>query len=204
MKKEFCFRLYVPFDVIDDTDPVIVDPLDTEAVKKSIDTLSAQKKRWREKAVDPNTGKTFKELYEESVKKNTPPASPDPLPNPGDPPKPVNHPPSSEPSSDWLFDNIDAISSLLPDERTELRQTAKDLNVDPIKFIKSKAGQAQLEAMRAKKKAEGNTPTPSNQVPVFNGRPIKDILTDPKATPDEKQKAYEARLRGGRGVNQAV
>lgn len=186
-----------------DEDIVIVDPLDTEAVTKGFATVSAQKKHWREKAIDPTTGKTYKELYEERIKTTAPQSTtpPEPINNGGDPEK--KNVPSSSPDQEWIFDNIDAISSLAPDERAELRQTAKELNVDPIKFIKSKAGQAQLEKIRVEKKSQGATPTPSNQVPVFNGKPVADILRDPKASKEDKQRAYESRLRG-LGSNQSI
>lgn len=198
MKPNQLFRVFLMCEVADDADPVIVDPLDTEAVKKSFDTMGAQKRHWREKAIDPSTGKSYKELFEEAAKKAAPLPTADPEVK-----KPDNASPST-PDADWLFDNIDAISSLTPEERTELRTTAKELNVEPVKFIKSKAGQAQLEKIRAEKKSTNATPSPSNAVPTFKGKPIKDVLTDSNATPAEKQEAYESRMKGTRGNNSAV
>ncbi len=176
--------------------PVFVDPNDTEAVKKALETTSAQKAHWRTKAVDPSTGKTYKELFEEAMNKN----KPQPINN-GEPTGKENTPPTpSAPDNDSFFDHIDVLSPLSPEERTELRATAKDLNVDPIKFIKSKAGQAQLDGMRATKKTQTATPSSSNQVPTFNGKPVNDTLTNPDASASEKQAAWETKLKGaGRG-----
>lgn len=193
------------FEEMKDDDVVIIDPLDTEAVTKSFQTVSAQKKHWRDKALDPTTGKTYKELLDEE-RARTKAASPDPSTKPDDPKGDGkdNVPPQKTPDAEWLFDNFDAISTLSPEERTELRQTAKELNVEPVKFIKSKAGQAQLDKMRSEKKSQGANPGPSNVVPTFNGKPIKDVFTDEKASKEDKQKAFEERMKGVRGANQAV
>lgn len=195
--------MFNPDPIADNDAVIIVDPLDTEAVKKSIDTVSAQKKHWREKALDPTTGKTYKELYEAKVKELTVAPTNKPDLSAVTPTSPGTTPPSS-PDADWLFDNIDAISTLTPDERTELRTTAKELNVEPVKYIKSKAGQAHLKDFRSTKKTQTATPSPANSVPSYNGKPVRDVFLDEKATSADKQAAYESRLKGIRGANQAV
>jgi hypothetical protein len=47
-----------------------------EDTSKKIKTLSAQKKHWREKAVNQASGKSYRELYEESKKATPPPVTP--------------------------------------------------------------------------------------------------------------------------------
>lgn len=184
-----------------DSESIFINPEDSEALKKELETTVAKKKAWREKfqktsEENSRLNKEIQDFRDKYEKK-------EPLQD-GEQGKPNGQTPNPTQDANWIFDNIDAISSLAPAERAELRNTAKELEVDPIKYIKSKAGQAELAAIRAKAKSTESTPTPSNEVPVFNGKPIRDILTSEKATKEEKQAAFEARMRGSRGANQSI
>ena len=178
---------------VDDQDVVVIDQNDTEAAKKALETTLAQKKHWRSKAIDPTSGKSYKELFEEM--KNSaqkPPAQT--TTNGGEQPKPGS-------DFDALADNLEVVRDLRGDELSELRTTSRELGVDPVKYIKSKAGQAHLKEIRATRKADDATPGSSSRIPTFNGKPVKDVLRDEKASENDKQAAFEARLKG-RGLNQ--
>lgn len=185
---------------IDDADVVVADPTNPEDIQKVINTYAAQKKHWREKALDQKTGKTFKEMYEELAKENESLKKPAETPKPTETAKPER--PVADP--DWVFDNIDALTSLSGEERSELRNTARELGIEPIKFIKSKAGQAQLKELRSQKKTEEATPSSSASVPQFKGKPISNILLDDSAKREDKQAAYEEMMKARRTKNQSI
>ncbi len=83
---------------IPDNDVVVVDSLDTEGLKKNLESALGQKKHWRDKAVDPSTGKTYKELFEIASKPKEPQ-----LPTESNPaqPKPAGL------DQDGLLDNLE-------------------------------------------------------------------------------------------------
>ena len=171
-----------------DSDAVIVDPLDQEAIKKAFETTNFQKKHWREQAKKEREEKASLQKQLEDLKKQA-----------EDKTKLATEKPQ-EPLFDTLADNLAVLRNLGDDEVNDLRAEAKALDLDPIKYIKSKAGQAHLKEYRAGKQSNEATPTPSNRVPVFNGKPVKQIFTDPNVSAADKQAAFESRFRT-RGVN---
>ena len=173
---------------------VVIDQFDAEGLKKSLETTLAQKSHWRKEAVDPITGKKYKELLQELVSK------------PKETPELETEKKPEAPKHDFdsIWDNIEAIQGLSPDEVVELRSEAKALGVSPVQFIKSKAGQAQLKEFRSTKKTQESTSTPSSRVPVFNGKPVDSILRDSNASPEDKQKAFASRINASKGLNQTV
>lgn len=177
-----------------DNDLVVVDQYDAEGLKKNLETTLAQKKHWREKAKKAEEEKAAALAELEALKKAP---SNQTLPK-DESPKPESKP---EMTFDSLVDNFEAIRDLAPDELSQLRNTAKELGVDPVKYIKSKAGSAELKEMRQANKNKEVTPGPSGKITVFNGKPVKDVFRDPKASGTDKQAAFEA-LRSRRGINQ--
>jgi hypothetical protein len=175
-------------------DVVVVDMLDAEGLKKNLETSLAQKRHFREKFEREATEKAAlaKELAELKSKNS-------PLPTESKPaePKPAGLDPDS------LLENFEIIKDLATDEFAELRSEAKNLGVDPFKYARSKAGQAQLKEFRSTKKSQDSTPTPSNRIPQFNGKPVHDVLKDEKASDADKQKAFENLVKA-RGTNSSV
>jgi hypothetical protein len=95
---------------------------------------------------------------------------------------------------DSLFDNLAAIRDLAADELQELRAEARVLGVNPITYIKSKAGKAHLDIYRKEKKDSDTTPPPSKKGIVFKGKTFQQIALDPKASKEDKQAAFEATM----------
>lgn len=179
---------------IPDNDVVVIDPLDADSLKKNLETTMAQKKHFREKFEREASEKAAlaKELSE--LKSKNSPLQTDPKP---EQPKPAGF------DQDSLLDNLEVIRDLKTDELMELRTEAKNLGVDVIKYAKSKAGQAQLKEFRNSKKSQDSTPTPSNRVPQFNGKPVTAVITDEKSTTADKQKAFEAMKAAHLGSNRS-
>lgn len=107
---------------------------------------------------------------------------------------------------DALADNLSVLKPLDNDEVEELRTQAKDLGVDPIKFAQSKAWKAHLDSLRATKKAEDNTPNPSFRTAVFEGKSFNEVISDPNASQETRQKAFEAQRDAvlGKGTNHNI
>jgi len=59
-------------DLTEDNDDVRTEDVTEETLKQDLLTTIAKKKAWRTKAIDSESGKSFKDLYEESVKKQAP------------------------------------------------------------------------------------------------------------------------------------
>ena len=62
-----------------------------------------------------------------------------------------------------VFEQLSAIRNLADDEIEDLRSEADGLGVDPIRFIKSKAGAARLEQFRKEKQVAATTPPPQSK-----------------------------------------
>lgn len=106
-----------------------------------------------------------------------------------------------KPRFDHLADQLSVLRKLDDDEVAELQTRAKELNVDPVTFAKSPVWSAHLNALRANRKAENNTPEPSSRVAVYEGKTFAEVATS-DATPAEKQAAFiaqrDAILKRGR------
>jgi hypothetical protein len=178
---------------ITDNDVIVVDSLDADSLKKNLETTLAQKKHFREKFEKEVAEKATLLAKIAEYEKSSKPLPTEPKP---DAPKPA------APDFDNLIDNVSAIRGLSDDEVDELRSEAKNLGVDPIRYIKSKPGQAHLKEFRTTKKTQESTPSPSSRIPTFNGKPVKDVLTDEKASPADKQKAFESLMRKSRSDNE--
>lgn len=168
-----------------DSDVTVVDPLDSDAVKKALETMTAQKKHFREKARKEAEDKAaLQKQFDELKQKYEKPEPPTPK---LETEKPLDF--------DTIADSLNVLRELSKDEFEELRSEAKTLGIDPAKYVKSKAGQAHLNEYRTVQKSKSASPAPSARIPVFNGKPVTQIFTDPKASPQEKQAAFEERMR---------
>lgn len=165
----------------DNDDVVVVDEYDNDAIKKALQTTIIKKKAWREKALkkDEMLRKLQDEVQLLKKKTETGEAKPE---------KPAF-------SVDSLAENLSVLRNLSDSEYSELSEEAKSLEIDPIKYIKSKSGQAHLKEIRVQAKSSDSVTSPSNKIPVFKGKPVNDIFTDPNASKEDKQAAFEEKMR---------
>lgn len=166
-------------------DVAIIDTYDTEAMKQFALQQQAKARHWRDKAkkFEQKLNEPKQPVEEQIIKKEEVKKTQDVNP------------------FDSLVEIQTALRDLNTDEISELKSEAGLLGVDPIKYIKSKAGQAHLKEIRGSQKSNDTTPTPSNKVPTFNGKTVDDVLKDPKASSEDKQKAFEAKVRGVKNKN---
>ena len=153
-------------------------PSDDEA-KKTIATLAAQKRHWRDKAVDPVTGKTYQELLEEERVKGKPQPEPQ---------KPQSQLPTADKDAerDFLLYNPNLISDIGKEGIEEVFAFARGKGVRPEEALKSDGGKAIVETMRQKKRLAENTPSPSGGAP--GGQPEKPFNA---LAPQEKKQGYQ-------------
>lgn len=92
--------------------------------------------------------------------------------------------PTTDVPIESLADNLALLNSI-GDQSQSMIKTAKELGIDPIKFMKSDAGKNHLVQLRAKAKVERATPAPTNRANTTEKeKPYS------KQTSDEKNKNY--------------
>lgn len=82
-----------------------------------------------------------------------------------------------------------------PEHIQEIERYAKGAGISLTEAEKSPFIQNAVEALRAKENTVENTPAPSSKIKVFNGKPVEQIFKE--GTPEEKQAAFMAKLKGG-------
>lgn len=89
-----------------------------------------------------------------------------------------------------------------PEEISEIAVFAKAKGISITEAAKAPFIQAAISSLRAEKKSKDNTPSPSNRGIVYNGKPVKEVLTSDSSTKEDKQAAFEAlknaRLKGNK------
>lgn len=83
----------------------------------------------------------------------------------------------------------------------EIEKYAKGAGIASLlEAAKSPFVQKGVDALRAEKKSQENTPAPSGKIATFNGKPVDEIFKT--GTPAEKQAAWEATMKGGVKTNE--
>lgn len=82
-----------------------------------------------------------------------------------------------------------------PEEIAKIEAFAKGSNVSLGEAANDPFVQAALAKIRSEQKSLENTPAPSEKIKVFNGKPVDQIFKE--GSPDEKQAAFLAKVRGG-------
>ena len=79
------------------------------------------------------------------------------------------------PAFDPFVETFAAVKDLAADELSALTLEARSLGVDPVKFIKSNAGKAQLDQLRKAKKSEDAAEVIPGRSPVFKKYTMNDF-----------------------------
>ena len=166
--------------ILEDATELTVDDLTADTSK--MQTVLAQKKHWRDKAVDTQTGKTFKELYEASI------ANQHPVPS-----QPIKKPELPE-------SVLSDIASLKEAESKRQFQYAHDLTPTEVDNVFAWATAKKIKpedalndsffkgALTAERNAQGSSnavPSPSRRSPsVIGQKSFKDM------TPEERRTSF--------------
>lgn len=149
------------------------DEQDVEKLKATISTLSAQKDHWRKKAVDPETGKPFRDLLADA-KKVTPPEPPKPNPEPTEDLNEIKGKigklEQSEEKRSFGHQN-----NLSPEETDEVFAYANGMGLSAKDALQKPFVKSAIEATRAQKRMESNLPGSSNRAPKVDGKSWTDM-----------------------------
>lgn len=178
---------------IEDIDPEAATPEQVEQLKKTAQTALAQRGKWKDRAIDPSTGKPYKDLLAEAKAKPEPPAQP-----------PVPPAPSGV---DELRKEVDGLKlsdqkrhigyrhTLSPEETDLAFQMAGN---DPAKTEElldpkndspaAKLFRGGLERLRTENSVSANTPGPSNRSPMVEGKTFGQMTEKERAENFDKVK----------------
>lgn len=94
-----------------------------------------------------------------------------------------------------IDDKVDLrLAGFEPEHIAEIEKYAKGAGVSLSEAAKSPFIAMAVEAHKAKAKSTASTPAPSAKIQTFNGKPVEQIFKE--GTPDEKQAAFMARMKG--------
>ena len=146
-------------------DSVEGDEADAAKLKNDVATLNAQKKHWREKAVDQATGKTYKELYEaaQKVKPNQPAEQEDVK-------KDIQWLKAVEEKRQFGYQH-----GLSPEEADQVFNYAQGAGIKPEKALEHPFVKSGLESLKATKRAQSATPRPSSRSPLVEGKTFSEL-----------------------------
>ena len=170
-------------DLKEDNDELDTSSVTDEKLKKDLLTTIAKKKAWREKAIDSKSGKTFKELYEESIKqapetivekKKETTEGTDELQ------KDVTY--LKEESQKRVFQHA---NKLTPDQVNEVFAYAKGSGIEPKDALEKTFMKNVLKQMVTDEENANASLPPSRRAPIqVGGKSFKDM------TPEQRKKAF--------------
>lgn len=163
---------------IEEIDSEDATPEQVEQLKKVAQTARIQRAKWKERAIDPSTGKPFKDLLAEAKAKQ--------VETPAEKP---NDPPVSDPNDD-LKKTVEKLQlseeKRKAGDRHKLSSDETDLlfqmsGNDPSRvdeIFKTDFFQAGLTGLRAKAATDSATPGPSNRSPQVEGKSFNQMNED--------------------------
>ena len=156
----------VDFDNLD----VAEEQEDPAVLKANIAKLNEQKKRWRDRALDPS-GKTYKELYETALK----PKQETPIPVEPDVKDRLYKIEQIEEKRQFGYQN-----NLSPEETDYLFALAKGSEKKPSELLADTFVKGGLETVRKQKNNESATPRPSSRSPMVEGKSFNELKPEDK------------------------
>lgn len=163
---------------LSDLDPASATPEQVAGAIKVAQSALVQRGKWKEKAIDPDTGKPYKDVVAE-LKANQ------------KPPQQVTTPDATEPDDVTTLktdvDNLKMVEekrqfghrhTLSPEETDQVFAYALGMKLDPAKALEQPFIKSALEAMRATSRTNSATPGPSSRSPVVDGKTPKDMSHD--------------------------
>lgn len=167
----------------------VVDP----GVKDKLATEIARKKHWRNKAIDPATGKSYRDLYEE-MRKAQPPANPS-----GNPPAPPAPPAPADPNAKqgpgWDdFHRLSLSQKGYSQEQIQFITTyASGAKKQPLEVLEDPIVKGTLEHLQQKSRQADGRPHPTSPNP--SPAPALDIS---KMSPRERSEKLSFQSWRGR------
>lgn len=161
--------------VIPDIDPSNATPEDITKLQTIAKSALAQKRHWREQAIDPVTGKKFKELVPAPVAPNAPSSGND-VPEVAER---VGRLEASEEKRSFGYSH-----GLSPEETDSVFAYAKGNGLTPAKALESAFVKAGIDALRTEGRNANNTPGPTGRIPKVDGKTFNEM------TPDERRKSF--------------
>jgi len=174
----------------DDLDKVNLDEIDTETatpeqvaeVVKTAKTALAQRKSWKTKAIDPETGKPWNEVAAELKAKSLPPKeSPPTVPPDDELRKTVGGLQLAEEKRQFGYQH-----SLSPEETDLAFALADGQKVKPTDILTNDFFKTGLDGLRQKRKTASAIPGSSSRATTVDGKAIN--LSDPKSVKENWSK----------------
>lgn len=144
-------------------------PEKVQALKKGVQTLSAQKKHWRDEAIDPVTGKKWKEIAAQRT-----------IITPQKPPEPTG----SDPEMGKRVASLEQVEekrqfghehNLSPEETDRVFIFAQGAGKKPAEVLKDPFIESGLKSMRSANRSSSATPRPSNRNPIVGDKKFADL-----------------------------
>lgn len=154
-------------------DPDNATPEQVRELLKTSQTALAQKKHWRNKAIDPETGKPYKDLVTKAPEDLAPK------------PKPAEAMPEAESRIARLEQaeekrHFGHVHNLTPEETDQVYAYATGAGLKASEALEKPFIKNALEAMRSEARANDATPGPSSRSPIVEGKTFHDMTIEEK------------------------
>lgn len=169
-------------DPQNDEDTVVIDPFDDEGARKLVASQIAIKKHWREKA---QKIEAENKVLAEELKKYKPALQEKPVVE-DDYKKKIDSLSLAEEKRQFGYEH-----GLSPEETDEVFAYSTGRNIKPAEAKEKPFVKAAIEALRAQRRSESATPSPSSGLPAIDGKSWSEMSND-------ERKANFSKIMGGK------